>query len=117
MTCLRQGHLPSRRFFVVGRFNPGGKFDGVVERGAQHDELDMWRTIHDGLFPDVAAVHVVDVMDLVHDDRRQFRLDVDLEREFGTIGSVYMMDQCVVQNLRRHNQEVGRRIRLDIAGA
>ena len=65
----------------IRRLNPFGEFLRSIERGTQHDELDVGRTKHDRLFPDVSATVVVDIMDLVHDNGRQFRVNVDLEME------------------------------------
>lgn len=66
-------------FWRFGGFNPRGEAFGVVDGGTQHDHLNVIGEHQNGLFPDVAAVGVVDVVDFVENDAGHVAFHVQME--------------------------------------
>ena len=89
---------------TADRPEPRAEVGGVGDGGREADERDARRGEDEDLFPDAAPVRVLEVVDLVEDDRAQ------------AVQQVGAGEEHVAQHLRRHDDDRGVRAYGDVAG-
>ena len=103
---------------VTGDFfelaEPGGEDFGIGEGCAKQNKLNALRNIHEGLFPDLSASPVIDVVALVKDDR----LD-PCDGQGGSKTEAFrlgtLLQQQVQEDFCGHDDDLGIGLKADIS--